>query len=229
MRSKVTPIRIAAELVIWFFIMSAALFGAAGTFLWLEAWLFLVLQFSFSTYAALWLKKRNPELLKERMTFCKPTARVWDKAYIWISTGIFIFYLILPGLDAMRYGWSEAPVFAETAGFLGIVVSFAVIFVVMKENPYLSRVVEIQKERGHRVVETGPYRYVRHPMYAGAVILFLSIPLALGSYWTLVPAFSLIILLLLRTRFEDKVLHEELEGYRAYAKRTKYRILPGVW
>jgi protein-S-isoprenylcysteine O-methyltransferase Ste14 len=99
----------------------------------------------------------------------------------------------------------------------------------MRENTYLSRVVEIQKDRGHKVITTGPYRYVRHPMYVGVIILLVSVPLALGSLWALVPGVALTIIIIIRTHLEDKTLHAELEGYKAYAGKVRYRLVPGIW
>jgi protein-S-isoprenylcysteine O-methyltransferase Ste14 len=114
-------------------------------------------------------------------------------------------------------------------GFVGVIISLLLIFLAMRANKYLSRFVEVQRERGHKVIISGPYQYVRHPMYAGLIVLIYSIPVALGSLWTLLPASVLTLLFVIRTYFEDKTLHEELEGYKAYSERVKYRLLPGIW
>ena len=99
----------------------------------------------------------------------------------------------------------------------------------MRENPYLARVVEVQKERGHRVITTGPYRYVRHPMYVGVIALYVCLPLALGSLWMLIPSALLISLTIVRTHLEDETLLVELQGYREYAGQVRYKLVPGVW
>lgn len=229
MPAEITTLHIAAKLTIQFVVVAAAFFGSAGTFSWPEAWLYLFMQFSFSTFTSFWMKKHDPELLRERMTFLKPHARGWDKAFIWGAAVVFIPFLILPGLDAVRYGWSAVPPLVKAAAFLIIAVALAVYFRVIRVNRYMTGVIEIQQERGHRVVETGPYRYVRHPMYSGAIMMLFSLPLALGSLWALIPGTLLTVLLLIRTHFEDRMLHAELEGYPDYAKRTRYRIIPGVW
>jgi protein-S-isoprenylcysteine O-methyltransferase Ste14 len=163
------------------------------------------------------------------MTFLKRSTKGWDKAILWISIVFFIPYLLLPGLDAIRYQWSSVPLPIRAIGFIGIGLSLLLIFRVMRENTYLSRVVEIQKERGHRVITTGPYRYIRHPMYVGVIILFFCVPLALGSLWTLIPTVLLTALIVVRSHLEDKTLHEELDGYRAYAEKVRYRLIPGIW
>jgi protein-S-isoprenylcysteine O-methyltransferase Ste14 len=103
------------------------------------------------------------------------------------------------------------------------------LFLVMRENSFLSRVVEIQKDRGHKVITTGPYAVVRHPMYVAVIVSYLATPFALGSLWTLVPAAAMALVLLIRTVFEDRTLHEELDGYRDYAARVRYRLCPGIW
>jgi len=227
--SEISTARIAVRFVIGIVVMSAAFFGSAGTLDWPEAWLYMIFQFSFSAALSVWLKKHNPDLLKDRMTFLKPSARGWDKAILWTSAVVFIPYLLLPGLDAIRYQWSSVPLFVKVVGFIGVVATLLLISWVMRENTYLSRTVEIQKERGHRVITTGPYRYVRHPMYVGVIILFVCIPFALGSLLTLIPGALLTALVVIRTHFEDKMLHSELEGYKTYSEKVTYRLVPGIW
>lgn len=226
---EISTARVLIRLIIGIAIMSAAFFGSAGTLDWLEAWLYMIFQFTFSGAMAVWLKKNNPDLLKDRMTLFKSSARGWDKVLFWMMTVVFIPYLFLPGLDAIRYRWSSVPLFIKVFGFMAIAASLLMISWVMHENTYLSRVVEIQKERGHRVITTGPYQYIRHPMYAAVITQLICIPLGLGSLLTLIPASVLIALLAIRTHFEDKTLHSELEGYKAYSEKVKYRLIPGVW
>jgi protein-S-isoprenylcysteine O-methyltransferase Ste14 len=113
--------------------------------------------------------------------------------------------------------------------FILVAASFIWITLVIKENTFLSRFVEIQEARGHKVITTGPYRFVRHPMYSGITVLLLSLPAALGSLFALIPAAFCIIFTIIRTGLEDKTLHEELEGYVEYAQKTKYRLFPGIW
>jgi len=163
------------------------------------------------------------------MVFLKGETRGWDRIIIIVSTILFVPYLLLPGFDAVRYQWSSVPLPVSVAGFAGVIVSLLLFFAVLRENTYLSRFVEIQKEKGHKVITTGPYRYVRHPMYAGLILLLYSLPLALGSLWTLVPASVLTVIFVIRTYLEDQTLREELEGYQAYSARVKYRLLPGIW
>jgi len=175
------------------------------------------------------MRKNNPGLLKERMTILKSSAKGWDEIIIFLATILFIALFFIIGFDAGRYHWSYAPIILKTIGFISIISSFILIFLVMKENTYLLRIVEVQQERGHSVITTGPYKYVRHPMYVGVIIMFFFTPLALGSIYGLIPALLLIVLIVIRTYKEDKMLHRELQGYREYAKKTPYRLLPGIW
>lgn len=229
MSQKNLNLKIIFRLIIGSLFYVGFLFGTAGTFKWPEAWLFIIIFFSFSITATIWLKKNNPELLKDRMIFMKKSARSWDKAIVIATIPFLIALLIILGLDAVRYQWSHVIFAAKAISFIIIIVSLALVFWVMKENTYLSRVVEIQKERQHKVITTGPYRYVRHPLYVAAIVLLFCLPIALGSLYALIPAVFLIIAFIIRTYLEDKTLHKELPGYKEYAKKTKYRLLPGVW
>jgi protein-S-isoprenylcysteine O-methyltransferase Ste14 len=136
---------------------------------------------------------------------------------------------VLTGLDAGRFGWSSPPAGVRAASWIGLLAAASWIFWVLMTNTFLSRMVRIQDDRGHRVVTSGPYRYVRHPMYAGLVVFFVCIPLALGSWWGLVVSALIIALFVLRTALEDRTLRQELDGYDEYARRVCYRLLPGVW
>jgi protein-S-isoprenylcysteine O-methyltransferase Ste14 len=204
-------------------------FGPAGTFNWTEAWIFIGIQFSWSTGLAIWLLKHDPELLKTRMSLTKKSAKSWDKLILTASIPFYLAFLVIPGLDAVRFQWSKVPIAVKIFCFVLTALSFIWTSLVMKENTYLSRVVEIQTERGHKVITTGPYKIIRHPMYIGAIVLFLSLPLALGSLYGLIPAALCIIFLVIRTYLEDETLHKELEGYKDYVQKTKYRLIPHIW
>jgi protein-S-isoprenylcysteine O-methyltransferase Ste14 len=228
MRQRDIKTRIRLRLVLAVFFLMAILFLPAGTLNWPEAWIFIAVYLLFGILISNWLLINDPQLLEKRMSREKPKKR-WDKL---IVSGIVVVtfpLFIVPGFDAVRYQWSKVNVLIEAIGFAGFALSFYIVFLTMKENTYLSKIVEVQVDRGHEVVTTGPYQYVRHPMYFGLIILFFSMPLALGSLYGLVPGLILTILIALRTHFEDKTLHEELPGYREYAEATRYRLLPGLW
>ncbi len=229
MSSDISTRRIVIKSAIGLGIICALLFGAAGTIAWPEAWLYILVQFGSSMFMLIWLKKYNPELLKVRVDIWKRATKPWDRAiliFILVTCGPLFF---LPGLDAVRYQWSHVPLLLKIIGFIGMILSSGLIFWVVRTNPYSSAAVEIQKDRGHKVITTGPYGYVRHPMYIGAVLGFFSMPLALGSLITFMPAIVLTALIVARTHLEDKTLRQELDGYTAYAETVHYRLIPGVW
>jgi len=206
----------------------AVVFVPAGTLNWPEAWVFLLLYFVFVTAALIWMKKNAPGLLKERMSKKKDTKSL-DKKFFAAYSFFLIILLIVPGLDAVRFGWSDVPLFVRVLGFVGFVPAMGFAFWAVKENAFASDTVRIQKERGHTVCTTGPYRYVRHPMYVGVILILLCFPLFLGSLYAFIPAFINITLFILRTSLEDKTLQEELPGYKEYAQEVRYRLFPGVW
>ena len=221
--------KLIARFVLGLVVIGAILFGTAGTFDWPEAWIYIVIQFGWSITLSVFLWNHDIDLLKDRMKFTKKSAKGWDKVMTFVSIPFYIPYLVLPGLDAVRYQWSHVPVWAKAVSFIVLVALFLWITWIMKVNTYLSRFVEIQEDRGHKVITTGPYRFVRHPMYISAMILMIALPIALGSLYALIPMAFIIVFIIVRTYLEDKTLHRELEGYVEYAQKTKYRLLPGIW
>jgi protein-S-isoprenylcysteine O-methyltransferase Ste14 len=229
MSHDVSNAKIILRVALVVILQAGLLFGSAGTFHWTEAWIYTIIYFFFVIAMIAWLKKNNPELLNDRMTYLKKNARMWDKIIILGSTPAYIVLFVIPGLDAVKYRWTHIPILFEVFGFTGVFISLLLFFIVMKENRFLSRIVEIQKEREHTVITTGPYQYVRHPMYAAGILFLLSVPFALGSLYGLIPASICALLMIVRTYLEERTLHEELEGYTRYATTVKYRILPGLW
>lgn len=217
-------LRIIFAILLVFFLV----FGSAGTFRWPEAWAFLLLYFIAVGGIVIWLKINDPELLKERMS-SKKDAKSWDKKIILVYTFLLMIMIATAGLDAVRFRWSHVPLSLKIVGFFGFVPTFFLVFWAMNENTYLSEVVRIQKDRGHRVCTTGPYKYVRHPMYAGVILIILCLPLALGSFYALIPGSLIILLFILRTFLEDKTLQDELPGYGDYARTVRYKLIPGIW
>ncbi len=206
----------------------AALFVPAGTLKWTEAWIFVILYTVAVTAAVAWMKKKAPGLFQER-TKRKKDAKSWDKMFMVLYSIFLLVLLILPGLDAVRFRWSRLPSIAKVLGFVGYLPGFAIAFWAMKENVFLSDVVRIQEDRGHTVCTTGPYRFVRHPMYVGVLLIMACFPLSLGSLYTLIPAAIIIGLFIFRTALEDKTLRDELSGYKEYAQKVRYRLIPGIW
>jgi protein-S-isoprenylcysteine O-methyltransferase Ste14 len=208
--------------------MFALFFIPAGTLNWPEAWLFIVFYLTAVTGLMIWMKKKAPGLLKERMSR-KKEAKSWDRKFLIAYCLVLIVFLIIPGLDAVRFHWSEVPLILKVLGFIGYIPGLGFAFWAMKENAYASDVVRIQEDRGHTVCTTGPYRHVRHPMYVGVIFFLLCFPLSLGSLYTFIPSSIIIILFIIRTSLEDRALQEELPGYKEYSQEVRYRLLPGVW
>lgn len=214
-------------LVFSLFTTSLSLFGSSGRFDWWNAWVLLGLNFaaSVATMALLW---HNTELLDERRKV--KAGKSWDKAIVAVVVFLGpVATWIIAGLDA-RFHWSNRfPYWAFLAGVTIAVLAAALIAWAMQSNRFFSSVVRIQKDRGHVVVATGPYQFVRHPGYAGMSAFTLATPLILDSWWAFVPAAATGAIWVLRTVLEDRTLHNELDGYADYARKVKFKLLPSVW
>ena len=213
-------VRIALILpVLW-----AIFFIPAGTLAYWEAWLYLaVILIPFAVVVRYFLKK-NPEFLERRMQTREREPA--QRQLIGLSLLWFILAFILPGLDR-RFGWSDVSVPVVLAADLLVLLGYGIIVLVFRENQYASRTVQV--EQGQQVITTGPYALVRHPMYVGTMVMYLASPLALGSYWALIPALLIIPILVIRIVNEEKVLVRDLPGYPEYRQATRYRLLPGIW
>jgi protein-S-isoprenylcysteine O-methyltransferase Ste14 len=211
-------------------IFALVLFLAAGTVFWLAGWVFLGLFFGADAALGRWLLRHDPGLLQERMHgFGKPGEPTWDKVFFVVLQVFFLAWLVLMPLDAVRYHWSQVPAWLQVAGALLLLVSFYLFFLPFRENPYLSPVVRVQTERGHTVISTGPYRYVRHPMYAAGIPFAVGSALLLGSWYGLLMGLIFIAGLAFRAVREEGVLRAELPGYEEYMAQVKYRFIPYIW
>ena len=171
----------------------------------------------------------DPELLKERSKPGKDTKK-WDKAILGLSLLITISMYIVGGLDSGRFHWS--PEFHWRIYFIGALFTATgqlLFLIAQKQNRFFSSTVRIQTERGHVVCDTGLYKVVRHPAYIGSIIQAIGFPLLFGSLWSIIPVSILIILFITRTSLEDKILKNELKGYKEYSEKTKYRLIPFIW
>jgi len=218
--------RLIAKVIFGVLFQFPFLFLPAGTLDWPAAWLYLVFFACYAMAVTLYLKRKNPELLRRRTSYRMPE-KGWDKLFLIVSTIFCLALFVIAPLDAVRYRWSQVPLALEALGFVGIAFSLVAIFLVMRENAYLFRTVQV--ESGQTVVTTGPYRVVRHPMYTAFITMFFCIPLALGSFYALIPATLFAASIVIRTHFEDKELHNRLKGYAEYAKKTRYRLIPKAW
>jgi len=219
--------RIALVLVV-FLVMGILLFLPAGRLDWPAAWILSALYAVFLLIYAVWGTLKAPELLHERSRVAE-NVKAWDKILMTIYTILLLATLPLAGLDVGRFRWSAMPLAWQWLGLAGLFLAGGLLFWTILTNAYLGRWVRIQKDRGQQVITGGPYHYVRHPMYLGIIVLFPGMTLFLGSWWALVPAGLIAILMVIRTVLEDRTLQAELSGYAEYAQETRYRLLPGVW
>jgi protein-S-isoprenylcysteine O-methyltransferase Ste14 len=221
---------LAVEIAFLFVVIGLALFLAAGTVAWPAGWAFLVLFLGFTVVISLWLLRHSPGLLTERMTgIGQSNQKTWDKVFYALANVLFLAWLVVMPLDAVRFQWSHMPGWLQMLGALLLLGSFYLFFLTFRENAYLSPAVRLQSERGQRVVSTGPYQYVRHPMYATAIIFLVGTTFLLGSWYGFIPALVLIVGIAFRAVQEERTLRAELPGYEEYMAQVKYRLIPYVW
>ena len=223
-------IKAAAQTVAWLAVQAVILCVAGGDWAWPQAWTYLGEVGVLSAAISVWLAFNDPDLFASRMTspFTKGQ-RPFDRVLIIVIGPLFLAWLALCGVDARRFQWSSVPTWAQVLGAVAIAGGMLLAWRTFRANTFAAPQVRIQAERGQTVVTTGPYRYVRHPMYLGAAVYFIGTPLALGSLWGLVGSALLSLGLALRALGEEKVLREGLPGYEDYMKQTRWRIAPGIW
>jgi protein-S-isoprenylcysteine O-methyltransferase Ste14 len=208
--------------------MGVALFWSAGRINWWPAWAALVVMAAWVAATGYIILRFEPHLLAERLGPRKG-AKTWDTAILSLVGILQLARYVLAGLD-QRYGWTgEFPLALQIAALFPCVLGYALVVWATASNAFFSQIVRIQTERDHQVASGGPYRYVRHPAYIGAILYELTVPLLLASWWALLISSVSTVLLILRTILEDRTLQAELPGYTEYARQVPYRLLPGVW
>lgn len=213
---------------LWLTGMAALLFLPAGTFDWPAGWTFIAIMAASGIGMGLWLARHDPDLLAQRMgSPLQRDQKVWDKVFIVVVFTAFCGWFVVMALDAARYRLSHVPILLGVAGVLAIAACMYLSFLAFRENTFAAPVVKVQRE--HKVIDTGPYAVVRHPMYSGAILYFFGVPLLLGSWIGLALAPLLIGLVAARILLEEDTLRAELPGHTAYAARVRWRLLPGVW
>lgn len=230
-KTRRNNLRAVIGFVAYVFLVPALLFIAAGTLSWPMGWVYAIMLLASALVSRLIALLRFPDLLRERARFTEAEgAKAWDRPLVAI-VGLVgpMAMVVIAGLD-QRFGWSAiTPLYGQYVAVALVLVGYGLAVWAMAVNRYFSAVARIQKERGQVVVRTGPYRIVRHPSYAGALVAALALPFMLDAIWALIPGAGMGIALIFRTRLEDEMLKQELEGYAEYASATPYRLIPGLW
>jgi protein-S-isoprenylcysteine O-methyltransferase Ste14 len=208
-------------------VMGLVLFVTAGTVHYWQAWVYLAVFFGISALVTVYLMRRDPALLERRMRG-GPTAEPEpsQRIIMWLVSVGFVALLVVPAVDR-RFGWSHLPSWVALAGNALTVIGFYLIFLVYRENTYGAATIRVTADQ--RVISTGPYAVVRHPMYASASLYLIGTPLALGSLWGLVPLVLIVPALIWRLLDEERLLARDLPGYTEYQRRVRYRLLPAIW
>jgi protein-S-isoprenylcysteine O-methyltransferase Ste14 len=216
---------------VYLLLFPVILLSLAGDLRWPEGWVYSIVFYVMCSANLLYLHFKDPALLKER--FGSPVQKEqksWDKVLLLLFFLEFLIWFMLMPLDARRFHWSpEFPLWTRIAGGVLLVLAMGMLFEAMRENTFAAPVVKMQKERGQKVISTGMYGIIRHPMYAGAVLLFISTPLLLGSIYGLAIGLLLIVTLATRSLGEEAMLRQELDGYSDYMNKVKWRIIPFVF
>jgi len=219
--------RAIAGLVFLFAVIVSVLLGSAGTLHGVRTWVMLAVFFGSATLITVWLWFRDKALLERRVKAGPGSEADPMQNVVQGLAGLaFLGTFAVAGLDS-RFGWFEAPLAVSLAGDGMIAIGFLIVFLTFRENTFTASTIEIAE--GQRVIDTGPYAIVRHPMYAGALIMIAGIPLALGSWWGLIPAALLVPIIVWRLMREEAFLAANLPGYRDYRSRVRYRLTPALW
>ena len=211
-----------AVVYVFFYIL---LFLPAGTLDWFDAWIFIGILTIYLILAGIYFLIKRPGTLQSRASAIPKTPV--DKIVTLAGTICWLLILMVPGYDIFQLKFSHIPWFIKILADLVFIVSAIFLFFVIRENPYVSRVVEVQE--GQKVIDTGPYKYVRHPMYAGMFLFYNCIPLILGSYLALIFSLIFSINLFIRISDEEKHLEKALPGYTAYKQKVRYRLIPKLY
>jgi protein-S-isoprenylcysteine O-methyltransferase Ste14 len=205
-------------------VLGLMLFVPAGSFFYWQAWLYCGVIFVPLVFAVRYFLRNDPELLERRMKMQEKEGG--QQCIVNISAVIFLIGFLLPGLD-YRFGWSAVPGALVLAADAIVFLGYLITFLTLRENSFASRIIEVDKEQ--KVIATGPYAYIRHPMYLGTIIMFLFTPLALGSFWAVIPFLALPAFIVFRILDEEAVLRRELPGYQEYCGTVRYRLVLGIW
>ncbi len=205
-------------------VLGAMFFLPAGTMAYWQAWVYIVIIIVPAALVIAYFLKNDPEILIRRMKLKEKERE--QKLIIKLGYIPYLLAFLLPGFD-QRFSWSQVPLVVVILAEILVVLGYGIVSLAFKANRYAARVVEV--EQGQKVIDSGPYAIVRHPMYVGAMLMLISSPLALASYWAMIPAIFMFPVIVARILNEEKVLIRDLEGYSRYMQKTRYRLIPGIW
>jgi len=220
---------IAVQVVIVLIVYALPVFIPAGLQAWPAGWIFLGLWFGFWLFMQGWLYRHNPTLFQERLRVSASDQKGWDRYFFLLINLILFAWLLFISFDVLRFHWSPVPAWLQIVGAFILLGSFGLFFLTFRENSYLSPVVRLQTERGQTVISSGPYRFIRHPMYAAMGLVVISVPLLLGAWSGILLGLIFTLVLARRAVLEESTLRQELPGYAAYMTRVKYRLIPYIW
>jgi protein-S-isoprenylcysteine O-methyltransferase Ste14 len=224
MKSSKFGLRVLSIVIPVMLIMGATLFIPAGTLDFWEGWLFFSALFIPMFFVFIYMIRHERQLLEKRLNIKE--RREEQKFIQLFNTFLFFLCMVIAGLDR-RYGWSYVPFWLVIASDMMMLIGYYFFIKTMLHNEYASRVIEVQK--GQKIIDTGPYAVVRHPMYAAGILMYMFIPVALGSFWAMIPLLLIPAMLIFRLLDEEKALIAGLKGYKRYMKKVKYRLFPGIW
>lgn len=227
---QINTTRVVIQLLIVVVLLPLLPLIISGRWNWSEAWIYAIVYIAGFAISRLLAARRNPDLLAERARMMQhEDAKSWDKVLAPLLALGAVFTFVVVGLDARFSGSSAFSPPIKIGAFMFILAGWMLGSYALIENRYFSGAVRIQHDRDHHVISSGPYRWMRHPGYAGALLTYLATPFFLDSLWSILPTALLVTILVVRTHLEDKTLQDELEGYADYARRVHYRLFPGVW
>jgi len=213
------------NMVLWI----AILFTSAGQLRWARGWICSFVYVGSMLVTGCLTLRSNPSLLAARAQWKHSNTKPFDKVFLMVLVPLTFVQPVVAGLDAVRFRWSSQPFWTLYLGIMLFLPSVTLIAWTLVSNPYAEVSVRIQSERGHRVVRSGPYRFVRHPMYLGSIIMFPALAWMLGSDWALAVALAMVFSFIVRTSLEDQTLCRELPEYVDFSATTRYRLFPGLW
>jgi protein-S-isoprenylcysteine O-methyltransferase Ste14 len=210
-------------------LVGISLFAAAGRLDWAMGWVYMGLNFLGLIVNMIVLVSKNPEVLAARAEITQEDTKKWDRVFTAAYGPMLLIIAAVCGLDAGRFGWSTVPAWVQALSIALFIMAWTFSLWALVSNKYFETSVRIQDDRAHKTVTSGPYAIVRHPGYVGVILVYAATPPFLGSWWGLIPSAVLTLAFVLRTAWEDRTLLEELPDYPAYARKVRYRLLPGVW